>query len=169
MSERGMSAAFGCRAGACPVSGAELRRMRPQDLDAVHAVELDLYPFPWTRGNFLDSLGAGYDLRTLMSGERLLAYAVCMQIPDELHLLNLSVTGSFQRMGLGRWVMLNLLEEAQAKGLLSVMLEVRPSNAAAQRLYRSLGFTPIGLRRRYYPSFNNTREDAIVMRRVFDA
>ncbi len=164
-----MSAAFGFMAGVCPVGGAELRDMRPQDLDTVHAVELDLYPFPWTRGNFLDSLGAGYDLRLLVSGERLLAYVVCMQIPDELHLLNLSVASSFQRIGLGRWVMLNLLAEAQAKGLSSMMLEVRPSNTGAQRLYRSLGFTPIGLRRRYYPSFDNTREDAIVMRLAFDA
>ncbi len=164
-----MSAAFCFRAGVCPVSGAELRGMRPQDIDAVHTVELELYPFPWTPGNFLDSLGAGYDLRVLMSGERLLAYAVSMQIPDELHLLNLSVAASWQRKGLGRWMMLNLLEEAQAQGLSSMLLEVRPSNAAGQGLYRSLGFTPIGLRRRYYPSFNNTREDAIVMRRVFDA
>lgn len=164
-----MSAAFCFRAGVCPVRGAELRAMQPKDIDAVHAVELELYPFPWTRGNFLDSLGAGYDLRVLTSGERLLAYAVSMQIPDELHLLNLSVAASWQRKGLGRWVMLNLLEEAQAQGLSSMLLEVRPSNAAGQGLYRSLGFTPIGLRRRYYPSFNNTREDAIVMRRVFDA
>lgn len=164
-----MSTAFCVRAGVCPVGGAQLRDMRPQDVDAVHAVELELYPFPWTRGNFLDSLGAGYDLRVLMSGERLLAYSVSMQIPDELHLLNLSIAASCQRQGLGRWVMLSLLEEAQAKGLSSMLLEVRPSNSAAQGLYRSLGFTPIGLRRRYYPSFNNTREDAIVMRRVFDA
>ena len=50
-----------------------------------------------------------------------------------------------------------------------MLLEVRPSNKIAQSLYRSLGFGPIGLRRRYYPSFDNTREDAIVMRRAVDA
>lgn len=164
-----MSAAFCFRAGVCPAPGAELREMRAEDLDAVHAVEIDLYPFPWTRGNFLDSLSAGYDVRVLVSGEHLLAYAVSMQIPDELHLLNLSVASPFQRRGLGRWTMLKLLEGAQAKGLASMLLEVRPSNSAGQRLYRSLGFTPIGLRRRYYPASNNTREDAIVMRRQFDA
>lgn len=164
-----MSAAFCFRAGACPVPEADFRAMREEDLDAVHAVELDLYPFPWTRGNFLDSLGAGYDVRVLVSGQHLLAYAVSMQIPDELHLLNLSVASSFQHRGLGRWIMLKLLEGAQAHGLASMLLEVRPSNTAGQRLYRSLGFSPIGLRRRYYPASNNTREDAIVMRRHFDA
>lgn len=139
------------------------------DLDAVHAIERVLYPFPWTMGNFVDSLSAGYDLRVVVRGHSLLGYAVAMRIPDELHLLNLSVVEACQRRGLGRWLMLTLLEQAQAEGLASMLLEVRPSNTAAQRLYRSLGFSPIGLRRRYYPSFNNTREDAIVMRRALDA
>ena len=163
-----MSAAICFLSGQCPVPGADFREMRPEDLDAVQSVELDLYPFPWTRGNFLDSLNAGYDLRVVVLDEHLLAYAVSMQIPDELHLLNLSVASPFHRRGLGRWIMLKLLEGAQARGLSSMLLEVRPSNTAGQRLYRSLGFNAIGLRRRYYPASNNTREDAIVMRRQFD-
>jgi ribosomal-protein-alanine N-acetyltransferase len=45
---------------------------------------------------------------------------------------------------------------------------VRPSNSRAIRLYQRSGFKRIGMRRRYYPSFENTREDAIVMRRMID-
>jgi ribosomal-protein-alanine N-acetyltransferase len=44
-----------------------------------------------------------------------------------------------------------------------MLLEVRPSNRAALRLYRRLGFETVGLRRRYYPSWHQSREDAIVM------
>jgi ribosomal-protein-alanine N-acetyltransferase len=143
--------------------------MTLDDLAAVDQVERSLYPFPWTTGNFFDSLQAGYDLRVLTDEQGLVAYSVTMQIPDEMHLLNLSVAERSQGRGVGRWMMLTLLEEAAARGLQSMLLEVRPSNKPAQALYRSLGFGPIGIRRRYYPSFNQTREDAIVMRRQIDA
>ena len=156
-------------AGPCPVVGAHLRAMTLDDLAAVDQVERSLYPFPWTTGNFFDSLQAGYDLRVLTDEQGLVAYSVTMQIPDEMHLLNLSVAERSQGRGVGRWMMLTLLEEASARGLQSMLLEVRPSNKPAQALYRSLGFGPIGIRRRYYPSFNQTREDAIVMRRQIDA
>lgn len=156
-------------AGPCPIEGAEFRAMTAEDLQAVDGVERDLYPFPWTFGNFADSLNAGYDMRVLFSGDRLIAYAVAMRVPDEVHLLNLSVASANQGQGIGRWVLLRLLEDAAAIGAQAMLLEVRPSNKIAQSLYRSLGFGPIGLRRRYYPSFDNTREDAIVMRRAVDA
>ena len=48
-------------------------------------------------------------------------------------------------------------------GARSLLLEVRPSNAEALRLYRQYGFEPIGIRRGYYPA-RRGREDAIVMR-----
>mgnify|MGYP003344448453 CR=1 FL=1 len=87
----------------------------------------------------------------------------------EAHLLNLSVSANSQRQGLGRWLLARLMDDARAEGMQSMLLEVRPSNKAGQGLYRAMGFAPIGLRRRYYPSFNQSREDAIVMRCSFNA
>jgi ribosomal-protein-alanine N-acetyltransferase len=49
-----------------------------------------------------------------------------------------------------------------------MLLEVRPSNDRARRLYESCGFATVGVRKRYYPSFNETREDALVMRRMLN-
>ncbi len=164
-----MSAVIRAVSGPCPILDAEIRAMTAADLPAVDGVERDLYPFPWTPGNFADSLNAGYDMRVLTFRDRLIAYAVAMHVPDELHLLNLSVASAHQGQGVGRWLLLKLLEDAASQGLQAMLLEVRPSNKVAQGLYRSLGFGPIGIRRRYYPSFNNTREDAIVMRRAVDA
>ena len=156
-------------AGACPAMRGVLRSMAGTDIDAVDTIERQIYPFPWTRGNFLDSIAAGYDARVLVEDEQIIAYSVAMLIPDEIHLLNLTVALTRRRQGIGRWMLLTLIESAQAQGLNSMLLEVRPSNAAAQALYRTMGFEPIGLRRRYYPNFNNTREDAIVMRCRIDA
>jgi len=143
--------------------------MAGTDIDVVDTIERQIYPFPWTRGSFLDSIAAGYDVRVLVEDEQIIAYSVAMLIPDEIHLLNLTVALTRGRRGIGRWMLLKLIESAQAQGLNSMLLEVRPSNTAAQALYRTMGFEPIGLRRRYYPNFNNTREDGIVMRCRIDA
>ena len=138
--------------------------MSARDLDEVMIHERELYSFPWTQGNFADSLSAGYSAWTLRDARgELIAYAISMIAPDEAHILNLSVARRFQRFGFG-WRMLDwLAAHARDFGCRSMLLEVRPSNVAAQRLYRRYGFEPIGLRRGYYPA-DGGREDALVMR-----
>ncbi len=58
-----------------------------------------------------------------------------------------------------------LLDRARAAGMYEAFLEVRPSNTAAARLYYSLGFEQVGVRRGYYQATVG-REDAAVLRRV---
>lgn len=138
--------------------------MSEHDLDRIAAIELDLYPFPWTRGNFADSLQAGYSTWTLRGPQdELLAYAVLMLALDEAHLLNLSVARPCQRHGLG-WRMLDWMSaRARENGARILFLEVRPTNIEAHRLYERYGFKKIGTRRDYYPAHGG-REDADVMR-----
>ncbi len=138
--------------------------MLVSDLDAVAAVEKEIYPFPWTRGNFQDALSAGYSSWMLLSGRReIVAYSIVMIAIDEAHLLNLSVARGYQRSGFG-WRMLEwMAHRARDYGARSMLLEVRPSNADALRLYERYGFVRIGVRRGYYPAHGG-REDAIVMR-----
>lgn len=142
--------------------------MRAFDVETVAALERQIYPFPWTVGNFYDSIAAGYGCTVVRIFDEIAAYSITMRTPDDVHLLNISVSVARQGQGIGRWFLCELISRAAGAGDTSMLLEVRVSNPGAQRLYRSLGFTPIGMRRRYYPSFDNTREDAIVMRRVFD-
>lgn len=142
-----------------------LRGMTECDLDEVMVIEQRIYPFPWTRGNFADSIASGYDVLVLEIAGRIAGYAVVMRGPDEVHLLNLSVDQPHQGRGLGRRLLEQLLCDAQARGALGMLLEVRPSNTSASRLYRRMNFETIGVRRRYYPSWGGSREDAIVMRR----
>jgi ribosomal-protein-alanine N-acetyltransferase len=86
-----------------------------------------------------------------------------MLVLDEAHLLNLSVASNAHRLGYG-WRMLEFMAQlARDHGARNMMLEVRPSNTPAQRLYRRYGFERIGVRRGYYPSHGG-REDALVMR-----
>lgn len=150
-----------------------VRAMQRSDLDAVAEIERSIYPFPWTRGNFADSLKAGYDAWVFETTERATAevagYAVVMWIPDEVHLLNLSVAGPLQGRGLGRAMLDWLMRDAGRRGARGMMLEVRPSNDRAIALYRSAGFGQIGLRKRYYPAADGAREDAwVLFRRLAD-
>lgn len=138
--------------------------MAETDLDEVAAAEKEIYPFPWTRGNFADALQAGYSAWVLRdAGGRVAAYSVMMMALDEAHLLNISVARHAQRTGLGWRTMDWMADVARGHGGRTMLLEVRPSNLGALRLYERYGFERIGVRRGYYPAHGG-REDAIVMR-----
>ena len=144
--------------------------MRAQDVEEVVAVENDAYPFPWTRGNFLDSLASRYDAWTLREADaRLAGYFLLMHAVDETHLLNITVRPDLQGRGFGRMMLDKVVDLARSANMHSVLLEVRPSNEHAQAVYRHCGFKQIGLRKNYYPAGGTAREDAIVMRLMLDA
>lgn len=138
--------------------------MTEGDLDHVVAVERESHAFPWTRGNFADSLAAGHSAWIVRQDGTFLGYAVIMQVPDEAHLLNITVVPGLRRSGYGSAILEHLFGEARSWSAQRMLLEVRPGNAAALGLYRRHGFAEIGRRRGYYPS-DGGREDAIVMAR----
>ena len=141
------------------------RRMTAGDLDAVLAIENRVYPHPWTRGNFNDSLAAGYHCLIMEVGGTIVGYSVVMIGAGEAHLLNLSIADDWQRRGLGRDLLDYVSNLARAEAAERMLLEVRESNAAAQELYKDSGFSRIALRREYYPAHHG-REDAVVMERI---
>ena len=138
-----------------------LEAMGEDDVDEVLAIESAIYTHPWTRGNFLDSLRAGYDCRTWRLADELIGYFILLAAAGEAHLLNLSIAARHQRSGHGRALLREATDLARRRGARSVFLEVRPSNLAAQGLYTRFGFRRIGVRRGYYPAHSG-REDALV-------
>lgn len=144
-------------------AAATLRPMRESDLDAVVAIEVRAYPFPWTRGIFRDCLHAGHAMWVLEREGVLLGYGVLGIAAGEAHVLNVCVAPEAEGRGHGRRMLRALLKVARGGGALRVFLEVRPSNPHAISLYHDEGFNEIGRRPRYYPAPNHGREDAIVM------
>jgi [ribosomal protein S18]-alanine N-acetyltransferase len=136
--------------------------MTAADLKYVIDIENSVYNYPWTLGNFRDSIQARHRCLLLNYGEKIIGYAVVMIAADEAHLLNITVAPDWQRQGHGRALLLHLISIAVTEFARSFFLEVRPSNPAGKALYESLGFKTIGLRRNYYPA-QLGREDAIVM------
>ena len=140
------------------------------DLDAVLAIECSAYDFPWTRGNFIDSLAAGYAAQVLREADgALCAYFVAMAGVQEMHLLNLTVAPARQHRGLARGLLDVLVGASRDAGALWLWLEVRESNQRAREVYRLYGFESAGLRRGYYPAAAGRREDACVMRLAIGA
>jgi ribosomal-protein-alanine N-acetyltransferase len=132
------------------------------DLAGVMAIEDAIYSHPWTRGNFADSLVAGYECRTWRLAADLIGYFVLMVAAGEAHLLNLSIAPAWQRKGHGSLLLREAAGIARARGARGIFLEVRPSNAGAQALYTRFGFRRIAVRRGYYPAHSG-REDALVL------
>jgi ribosomal-protein-alanine N-acetyltransferase len=139
--------------------------MREADLADVLAIENAIYSHPWTRGNFADSLRAGYQCWSLRSGDELLAYFVLLVAAGEGHLLNLSVAAAHQRRGHGAGLLSEAMRLARGGGARQLFLEVRPTNAGAKALYERFGFRQVAVRPSYYPAHGG-REDALVLTRA---
>lgn len=140
-----------------------IRRMRDADIPAVLLVEKDSYEFPWSAGNFIDSIHAGYSAWVYEIGGRIIGHAVLMTALDEAHLLNITIAPPWRRQGLGCVLLKHTLDTARSQQVRTLFLEVRPSNRPAIELYEKNGFETIALRKGYYPA-QTGREDALVMR-----
>jgi ribosomal-protein-alanine N-acetyltransferase len=149
-----------------------LRQMVVGDVDEVHALECSVFPHPWSRANFMDSLASGYDAWVLrdpdaqLGHDALAGYFLVMYALDEAHLLDVAVAAARQGTGLGRYLLDRIAARARAMRMESILLEVRPSNTRALEVYKRYGFKEIGRRKGYYPAHEGRREDAIVMRYV---
>lgn len=149
--------------GATAPIQAHLEPLTPARLDLLMAVETSAYTHPWTRGNFIDAMAAGYQCQLLMAQDELLGYFIAMRGVDEAHLLNITVTPRHQRQGWAHLLLDALALWARAQGAQWLWLEVRASNLRAQQIYHRHGYRRVGERKHYYPAENGQREDAIVM------
>jgi ribosomal-protein-alanine N-acetyltransferase len=136
-------------------------------LDAVLAIEVQAYTFPWTRGNFIDSIAAGYLTRALVAADgELIGYFVAMPGFEEMHLLNVTVAPRHEGRGHARRLLAELYALSASFAASALWLEVREGNARARALYLREGFAEAGRRRDYYPAPQGRREDAILMTRL---
>jgi ribosomal-protein-alanine N-acetyltransferase len=142
-----------------------VRRMVSTDLDAVVEIEREVFLFPWTRGNFSDSIESGYHCLVMEQAGEVFGYGVMTIGAEEAHLLTLSVAAGSQRKGWGERLLREFIQIAKERLARTMFLDVRESNRSAARLYERLGFRQIAKRRGYYPAMGG-REDSLVMELV---
>lgn len=146
-----------------PAPDVVIRPMAEADVGAVVALERASYQFPWSEGIFRDCLRVGYTCRVVTSAGRVIGYGVMSVGAGEAHILNLCIDAAYRCQGIGRRMLDYLLDKGAAAGMGEAFLEVRPSNTAAIRLYLSVGFDQVGMRRGYYQAPGG-REDAAVLK-----
>ena len=138
-----------------------VRAMTEADLDEVVAVESLLFPEPWSRTLYAAELrGDDRCYFTALLDGNFAGWAGLAALAGEAHVMTIATLPDFQRRGVGRLLLASMIEAAKAFNCDRIFLEVASTNVAAQALYRSAHFAPVGVRRNYYPS---SGEDALVM------
>ena len=139
-----------------------IRRMRPEDVPAVAAIEARTFARPWSEESFRHELERNVAARYLVAEEdgNVIGYAGAWIILDESHITNIAVLEGFRGRGIGKQLTKALLQYLSNLGASYATLEVRVSNERAQCLYRSMGFVSVGKRKRYY---EDNGEDAYLM------
>lgn len=135
--------------------------MTVDDVEAVHAIETECFPIPWSKKSFYDEVTQNECARYMVVREDgvAIAYAGVWFVLDEGHITNIAVRADRRGMGYGEMVTRAMIQLAADSGMNWMTLEVRRSNVAAQNLYHKLGFIDVGYRKRYYEN----REDALIM------
>jgi ribosomal-protein-alanine N-acetyltransferase len=141
--------------------GVRFRPMTLADVPAIVTVERSSYLFPWSEGVFRDCIRVGYLCRAVEFAGEIAGYGIMSHGAGEAHILNVCIRADLRSAGIGRRLMNFLLERAAAASMQDVFLEVRPSNPTAIKLYESLGFERVGVRKGYYQA-SGGREDAWV-------
>jgi ribosomal-protein-alanine N-acetyltransferase len=136
--------------------------MRPGDLDEVLVIERASFTMPWSRGAFLYEIEQNRVARCLIVREDdvIVGYLCMWEIADEIHVTNIAIHPAHRRRGIARELLAGLIADARRRDVRMLVLEVRPSNHQAIKLYESFNFRVTGRRRGYY---YDTGEDALVM------
>lgn len=133
------------------------------DFDRLFEIEQAAHLVPWSKGTLLNNQGEKYLNLKWQAGEKILAFAICQQVLDEATLFNIAVDPRHQGQGVGKRLLLGLIDKLREKGVNTLWLEVRQSNLAARKLYEAVGFNEVTVRKGYYPLPDGGREDAVVM------
>lgn len=142
------------------------RSMTEEHLAQVQEIERASYDFPWERANFQDCLLTGHICWVLESASGVDAYGIVSLEGRDAHLLNLCVHPAQRRQRLGQVMLLHLMSLASRCGIGRILLEVRPSNLPARRLYDRLHFRCVGRRRDYYSAVAGSEDALVLMRRL---
>ncbi|MFC4409664.1 ribosomal protein S18-alanine N-acetyltransferase [Chungangia koreensis] len=144
-------------------NGITYRKMTSDDVEAVHAIEVESFTLPWTKESFAYEMAENQNALYVIAEhdeKGIVGYCGMWVIIDECHITNVAVTNRMRGFGIGEGLMREAIRLSKEIGVVHMTLEVRVSNTIAQNLYRKLGFAEGGIRKSYY---TDNFEDALVM------
>lgn len=140
----------------------EYRFATEEDLQQIFEIEQSVMPCPWSMKSFQEAFSSDYSfILVAVDDYRICGFSVLYITAPEAELPDIVVAKEYQGKGIGKGLLQRTIDEASSKGVESIFLEVRVSNAPARGLYNSFGFEEIGTRKYFY---SNPVEDAICMK-----
>ena len=138
-----------------------IRPMEDRDISTVEQIEKSIFSLPWSAKSFSDAANTPENVYLVCecTGE-IAGYCGMWTVLGEGNITNIAVSPAYRRSGVAEALLKELERRARLKDVTVFFLEVRQSNEAAKRLYEKLGYSPIGVRKRFY---EKPVEDAIVM------
>lgn len=138
-------------------------KMQLEHVAFVAEMERQCFSDPWSEKSVASELDNPLSLWLIAEVDGVVAgYVGSQTVLDSADMMNLAVSPSFRRQGIGERLVNCLTEELKEKGVKTLLLEVRISNEPAKELYQKLGFEIVGKRPRYY---EKPREDALILRK----
>lgn len=138
-----------------------IRPMEKKDIDQVTQIEKELFSIPWSANSFLDACETEYNIYLVcVEDQEVIGYCGLWTVLGEGNITNMAINPKYQGQGYGKVLLQELEKKAFDKGVTIFFLEVRHSNEKAQKLYTSLGYKNIGIRRNFY---ERPTEDALIM------
>lgn len=138
----------------------------PERATEIAALHARLFDPPWDEAAIISLLEhpASTSLVAVAGDPKVITGFVIGQLAaDEAEILSIGVAPDWQHAGLGKMIVLGLVRAAKRGEAKRLFLEVAEDNIAANALYKSLGFTESGRRKRYYERTDGTAADAIVL------
>ena len=141
--------------------------MAPCHVAGVAELEKICFTDPWCEAAVASELDNPLSLWLVaVSGDAVIGYVGSQSVLGEADMMNWAVCPACRRSGVARALLQALEEALRAKGVISLSLEVRQSNLAAQELYGSCGYGQVGLRPNYY---RHPRENALILKKQWSA
>lgn len=120
-----------------------------RDLEQIVQMERDYFADSWSENSVKIQI-ENQKVIVLKYNEDILGYCIFMIAADEGEILRIATFQNMRKAGLGKKLLSSAICEMREKGCREVFLEVRAKNEGAIALYKSTGFSEIGIRKGYY-------------------
>lgn len=145
----------------------QIKRMTINDVDEVYEIEKESFYTPWDKNELLKEVDNNPVAKYLIAcndDDNIMGYIGMWHVIDEGHITNVAVKQEFRSIGVGYFLVQELIKLAMFYKIKALTLEVNINNIKAQRLYSKCGFVVEGIRKNYYKPLN---EDAVIMWKYF--
>ncbi len=142
----------------------QIVRMTKEHIPDILQVEAECFSDPWSKAMFLEEISGKFSHYYVAELDgHAVAYMGMWSLSGEGHITNVAVAKAHRRKGVARALIEHFIDIARVENLEFMTLEVRASNDAAISLYKSFGFTQVGVRKKYYENV----EDALLLTKFF--